>query len=171
MNKVVQYHRQLRSGVPENQPEETAPELDNCETDVARGLAANHSPFRDRGGPQRDGWRQSEPDLGHTSGHFFIREQKLVIRVIPQGGSTRNAENLAGGRLRRDGRPSSVISGTKSWLPQLCGTTGCIAIILWLFCPRGRQRLQKTAMGTGDWLERFKNMFVSGGTNLLGFAR
>src|SRR5579864_2861301 len=56
----------------------TAPELDNCEVDAARGLAAHHSCYRDRGGSQRNGRHQSEPGLGHASGHVLAIRLRIA---------------------------------------------------------------------------------------------
>ena len=74
LNKVVQYHRRLRTHIaPESVP--VKPQLDWATAKWAflGGLAAAFSRCGHSGGAQRDGWRQSEPDLGDTSKHALSR--------------------------------------------------------------------------------------------------
>jgi len=87
-DKVVQYHRRTRlhmapvpgaltralcGRVKDNPPVKPQPELDNCQMDGPRGLAAPHSCQGHRGGAQRDRRHQSEPDLGDASRHSASR--------------------------------------------------------------------------------------------------
>ncbi len=83
MNKVVQYHRRKRLHIapePESLTRafarrggqhsgQTATELDCCQVGGPQGLAASHSGSGHRGGAQRDGRHQSEPDLGDPPRH------------------------------------------------------------------------------------------------------